>query len=120
MSDKLPSIDDFAEDNSNLPSAEDIIKEENLPSVEDFIEKEEEDIVEEKIEEPVEEAEDLTEVIRLINDVRKDIPNIPEIKYYDEELRVLSEQLIEVRESIPTVPEVKYYDAEVELSLIHI
>ena len=31
MSDKLPSIDDFAEDNSNLPSAEDIIKEEDLP-----------------------------------------------------------------------------------------
>ena len=29
MSDKLPSIDDFAEDNSNLPSAEDIIKEED-------------------------------------------------------------------------------------------
>ena len=37
MSDKLPSIDDFAEDNSNLPSAEDIIKEEDLPSVEEFI-----------------------------------------------------------------------------------
>ena len=114
MSENLPSIDDFTEDNSKLPSADDIIKEENLPSVEDFIEKEEEDIVEEKIEEPVEQAEDLTEVIRLINDVRKDIPNIPEIKYYDEELRVLSEQLITVRESIPTVPEVKYYDAEVE------
>ena len=114
MSENLPSIDDFTEDNSKLPSADDIIKEENLPSIEDFIEKEEEDIVEEKIEEPVEQAEDLTEVIRLINDVRKDIPNIPEIKYYDEELRVLSEQLITVRESIPTVPEVKYYDAEVE------
>ena len=114
MSENLPSIDDFTEDNSELPSADDIIKEENLPSIEDFIEKEEEDIVEEKIEEPVEQAEDLTEVIRLINDVRKDIPNIPEIKYYDEELRVLSEQLITVRESIPTVPEVKYYDAEVE------
>ena len=37
MSDQLPSIDDFAEDNSNLPSADDIIKEENLPSVEEFI-----------------------------------------------------------------------------------
>ena len=75
MSDKLPSIDDFYEE---LPSVEEVIKEENLPSVDEFIEKEEEEIVEETIEEPViEDAEDLTEVIRLINDVRKDIPNIP-------------------------------------------
>ena len=116
MSENLPSIDDFTEDNSKLPSTDDIIKEENLPSVEDFIEKEKEDIVEEKIEEPVEEEEtgDLTEVIRLINDVRKDIPDIPEIKYYDEELRELSEKLIEFRESIPEVPEIKEYDREVE------
>ena len=34
MSENLPSIDDFTEDNSKLPSADDIIKEENLPSVE--------------------------------------------------------------------------------------
>ena len=34
----------------------------------------------------VEEAQDLTEIIRLISDVRKDIPEIPEIKYYDDEL----------------------------------
>ena len=66
MSDQLPSIDDFTEDNSKLPSAEDIIKEESLPSVEDFIEMESggeesnEYLVEEKIEEPVEQAEDLT------------------------------------------------------------
>ena len=116
MSENLPSIDDFTEDNSKLPSIDDIIKEENLPSVEEFIEEEKEDIVEEKIEEPVEEEEtgDLTEVIRLINDVRRDIPDIPEIKYYDEELRQLSEKLIEVRESIPEVPEIKEYDREVE------
>ena len=89
MSENLPSIDDFTEDNSKLPSIDDIIKEENLPSVEEFIEEEKEDIVEEKIEEPVEEEEtgDLTEVLRLINDVRRDIPDIPEIKYYDEELK---------------------------------
>ena len=116
MSENLPSIDDFTEDNSKLPSVDDIIKEENLPSVEDFIEKEEEDIVEEQIEESVEEveAEDLTEVIRLINDLRRDIPDVPEIKYYDEELKQLSEQVEEIRESIPEVPEIKNYDAEVE------
>jgi len=128
MSDKLPSIDDFAEDNSNLPSAEDIIKEEDLPSVEEFIVEEptmrandpgeeggfgsqgSHDPQEEEEEEP----EDLTEVIRLINDLRRDIPDVPEIKYYDKELQQLSEQVEQIRESIPEVPEVKDYDAEVE------
>ena len=45
----LPSIDEFAEDLSNLPSIQDFITEENaeeLPSVEDFIEKEEEILTE--------------------------------------------------------------------------
>jgi len=40
----LPSIGDFAEDNSNLPSIEDFLAEEveaELPSVEDYIETEE-------------------------------------------------------------------------------
>ena len=111
MSEQLPSIDDFYEE---LPSVEEVIKEENLPSVDEFIEKEEE-IVEETIEEPViEDAEDLTEVIRLINDVRKDIPDIPEIKYYDEPLQKLSEYVEQIKESIPEIPEIKEYDNEVE------
>ncbi len=112
MSEQLPSIDDFYEE---LPSVEEVIKEENLPSIDEFIEKEEEDIVEETIEEPViEEAEDLTEVIRLINDVRKDIPDIPEIKYYDEPLQKLSEYVEQIKESIPEIPKIKEYDNEVE------
>ena len=116
MSDTLPSIDDLLE--SKLPSVEDYIKEEELPSVDDFIEKEED---EEEIEDTTpcsveEEAQDLTEIVRLINDVRKDIPDIPEIKYYDEELEKLSEQVEEVRNSIPEppeIPEIKYYDEEI-------
>ena len=115
MSDSLPSIDDFIEE---LPSIDEVITEENLPSVDEFIEKEEEEIVEETIEEPViEDAEDLTEVIRLINDVRRDIPDIPEIKYYDEPLEKLSEQvafLAAELNSIPEPPEPKEYDNEVE------
>mgnify|MGYP003117170632 FL=1 len=116
MSDTLPSIDDLLE--SKLPSVEDFIKEEELPSVDDFIEKEED---EEEIEDTTpcsveEEAQDLTEIVRLINDVRKDIPDIPEIRYYDEELEKLSEQVEEVRNSIPEppeIPEIKYYDEEI-------
>ncbi len=85
MSDQLPSIDNLPE--SELPSVDQFITEEQeLPSIEEFVEKEEEEIVEEVEEEIVAEAQDLTEVLRLISDVRKDIPDIPEIKYYDEEL----------------------------------
>jgi len=138
MSDSLPSIDDFIEE---LPSIDEVIKEENLPSVDEFIEKEEEEVVEEKKEcgegeyfcndeqkckpipkghkvladgELVKESQDLTEVLQLINAVRRDIPQIPEIKYYDEELKDLAERIHNVKEGIPEVPEVKYYDKEVE------
>ena len=79
MSDKLPSIDNLPE--SELPSVDEFIKEEKeLPSIDEFVEKEEEEIVEEVEEEIVADTQDLTEIVRLINDVRKDIPDIPEIK----------------------------------------
>jgi hypothetical protein len=113
----LPSVNDFVENLDNLPSIDNIlIKEgvEEFPSIKEFIQKEVEDIVEE-VEEPViESSSDLTELLRLINDVRKDIPEIPKIKYYDEELEKLCEVVDQVRSEIPTVPEVKYYDAEIE------
>ena len=48
--------------------------------------------------------------MRLVNDVREDIPEIPEIKYYDEQIAELSTTIEEVRESIPEVPEQKTYD----------
>ena len=119
MSEKLPSIDDFYEE---LPSVDEVIKENKLPSVNDYIENpDESDEIEsekEEVEAPgtpcsVEESQDLTEIVRLINDVRKDIPDIPEIKYYDDELEKLSEQVELVRDSIPEIPEIKYYDEEI-------
>lgn len=106
---KLPSIDDYIVDLETLPSVEDYIKEDEnaeLSSVEKYIE----------IEETVAEVEDIIppfpELIRLINDVRKDIPDIPEIKYYDKELESLTEQINQVRENIP---EVRYYEEEIEV-----
>jgi hypothetical protein len=113
----LPSVNDFVENLDNLPSIDDLlIKEgaEEFPSIQEFVEEEVEDIVEE-VEEPViENSSDLTELLRLINDVRKDIPEIPKIKYYDEELEKLCEIVDQVRLEIPVVPEIKYYDAEIE------
>ena len=124
MSDKLPSLDDFTE--SELPSVEQFLKEEEtveLPSVEEFVEEEvEEDSI--TIEDAngnaflevtdIVKAPEWSELVRMVNDVRESIPDIPEIKYYDKELEQLSTHVEQVKEDISAVPEVKYYDEEVE------
>ena len=129
----LPSVDVII-DESNLPSVDELIEKNNLPSVDDFIEppRPEEEIADLinadsadynfrsvgagntaidtapcSVEEETDEQQDLTEIIQLINDVRKDIPEIPEIKYYDSELESILEQIKEL-------PEVRYYDKEIE------
>ena len=124
MSEKLPSLDDFTE--SELPSVEEFLKEEEtveLPSVEEFVEEEvEEDTItiEDANGDPFLEVTDVvkapewSELVRMVNDVRESIPDIPEIKYYDKELEQLSTHIEQVKEDISTVPEVKYYDEEVE------
>ena len=120
MAEKLPSIDEFYPE---LPSVDDLITEEKLPSVDEFIEPprpEEEiaDAIKSSEQEPPDLAPssyepDLTEVIRLINDVREDIPEIPQIKYYDKELEELTAYVEEVKQSIPEVPEQVRYDGEI-------
>ena len=123
----LPSIEDYKDNSEELPSVDEFISEEkDLPSVEDFIEKEE---IQEEVKTdnwqddytPTEyetfdviKAPQWGELVRMVNDVRESIPDIPEIKYYDKELQELSEHLEELKGSIPEVPEVKYYDAEVQ------
>jgi hypothetical protein len=112
--DELPSIEQFVSDD-NLPSIEEFLTEEveqELPSVEDFVEKEEDEI-KELVEEfvPEEKSLELNEVLRLINDVRESIPDIPEIKYYDKELEDICESIQILASSIP---EVKYYDSDIE------
>ena len=116
----LPSIDDLV--NNDLPSVEDFITEENaeeLPSVEDYIEIEEStQTIEDADGNTFAEVQDIVppwpELVKMVNDVRADIPDIPEIKYYDKELEELAEQISQVREEIPEVPEVRYYEKEVE------
>ena len=119
----LPSIDDFEESSEELPSVADLLEEEDLPSVEGYIEKEEE------IEEAIQTIEDANgnsfaevkdivppwpELLRLVNDVKESIPEIPEIKSYDNELQELLTHIEEVKESIPEVPEVRYYEDQIE------
>ena len=125
----LPSINDIVEE-SNLPSYKDFIEvkeEEDLPSVEEYIEEKVVDTLEEEDIETVlsETAPEWSELVRLVNDVRKDIPEIPEIKYYDEQLKELSDKLsqiqdlnedklTEIESKIPELPEIKYYDADIQ------
>jgi hypothetical protein len=112
------------EHNNELPSIEDIVGQGELPSVEEFIEpeelEEETQIIDDaegnaKIEvTDVVQAPEWGELLRLINDVRQSIPEIPEIKTYDKELEAICEIIDDVRESIPVVPEVRYYEEELE------
>ena len=117
----------------DLPSVEDKIVDENLPTVEDYIE--EEVVKEEDIEitggvsfqdySPEMQFRDYEfidiikrpewkELVGLVNEVRDNIPDIPEIKYYDDDLEKISETIEELRSEIPVVPEVKYYDEEID------
>ena len=127
--DNLPSVDDYILSSDDLPSVEESINitlpsvddfivedfteeqsvEDNLPSVQDFLVEEEikeslEDISEEVITEEYISTEDL---ILMIEDVRKNIPEIPEVRYYEK-------PLLELNEKINLLPEVKYYDSEIE------
>jgi len=49
-----------------------------------------------------------------VAELKKDISELPEVKYYDRELRELKERIQIVKDSIPEVPEVKYYDDDLE------
>ena len=53
----------------------------------------------------------------LIEELRKDIPEVPEapeVRYYDDQIAELQETIVNVQDSIPTVPEVRYYEDEIE------
>ena len=121
----------------DLPSVEDKIVDENLPTIEDYIEDyiEEESAGSEEIETTggisvqeyspdmqfrdyefidIIKRPEWNELVGLVNEVRDNIPDIPEIKYYDDDLEKISETIEELRSEIPVVPEVKYYDEEID------
>ena len=105
----LPSINDIVED-TNLPSYKDFIENnEELPSVDEYkTESLEEDnqTIENANGETFAEIIDVVkapewqELLTLVNKVREDIPKIPEIKYYDDELGDLSEKITEIQENL--------------------
>ena len=46
--------------------------------------------------------------------VRSDFPVVPEVKYYDDEVDLINEQLGIIKSNISNLPEVKYYDKDVK------
>ena len=143
----LPSIEDYSDNSDGLPSIDDFLTEEELPSVQEFVAPEEVEEENQTIEDAegnaflqvtdVVKAPEWSELVRLVNNVRESIPDIPEIKYYDKELEALEEEINQVRAEIPKheieaiyeqidsvrteinqnaadIPEIKYYDEQVE------
>ena len=139
----LPSVDEYVVDieekviyeKPNLPSIEDRPIDDLLPRIDDYIEEIEEEVVEEDIEttggisvqeyDPKMQFRDYEfidiikrpewkELVGLVNEVRDNIPDIPEIKYYDDDLEKISQTIEELRSEIPVVPEVKYYDEDID------
>lgn len=103
----LPSINEFLEDDK-LPSFKDFIEEQKeLPSVEEYktYPSEENTTIEDANGNTFAEIIDVVkapewqELVKLVNDVRKDIPQIPEIKSYDEEIGEISEKIAEIQEN---------------------
>ena len=94
------------ENPDDLPSVEDF-KEEVLPSINDFYQKpveEETQTIENSDGKSFLEVTDVvqapewSELVRLVNDVRKDIPKIPEIRYYDEQLEEICVKIAQIQE----------------------
>ena len=108
--DNLPSIEDYSDNSNELPSVNDFLAEEELPSLQEFVNPEEEENSQ-----TIEDAEgnafievtdvikapEWAELVRLVNNVREEIPDIPEIKSYDKELKELEEEINRVRTEIP-------------------
>ena len=138
IEEKLPSVDQVIIE-EKLPSVDEVIIEEKLPSVDEFVEPEEDEEEEIVDTAPCSIEEQYDGVLKLIDEVRQDIPDIPEIKYYDEQLEELTSYVEEVKKNIPTydgeisaicdlidelkeevhtnaanIPEIRYYDDQIE------
>ena len=111
---------------ADLPSIDEFIVEPELPSVAEFLPEEvEEEVIEEEVYNDAEgnpkievvdilQAPQWGELVRMVNDVREAIPEVPEIKDYAPELEEITATIQQVKEEIPIVPEVRYYESELQ------
>ena len=123
----LPSVEEFLEDHKSCPEGEYFCNDEKrckpIPEGHKVLEngelvKEGTQILDDAEGNAHIEVKDIVppwpELVQMVNDIRADIPDIPEIKYYDKELEAICEVIDQVKESIPVVPEVRYYEKELE------
>ena len=57
----------------------------------------------------------LDQLKEMVVDVRNSIPVVPEIRYYEDDLNEIINAIEEVRSEIPELPEIKYYDDEISI-----
>ena len=57
----------------------------------------------------------LDQLKEMVVDVRNSIPVVPEIRYYEDDLNEIINAIEEVRSEIPKLPEIKYYDDELNI-----
>ena len=123
----LPSLDELIEDHTSCPKGEYFCNDEKrckpIPEGHKVLDngelvKEGTQILDDAEGNPHIEVKDIVppwpELVRMVNDVRSEIPDIPEIKSYDRELEALCEIIDQIKESIPVVPEVRYYEKELK------
>jgi hypothetical protein len=114
----LPSIDEYMVEPEELPSVSSFLPEETVE--EDTLGRTDIQTIEDADGNSFLEVEDVIkapewgELVRMVNDVRDSIPEIPEIKDYDPQLEEISATIQQVKEEIPIVPEVKYYESELQ------
>jgi len=114
----LPSIDEYMVQPEELPSVSQFLEEETVE--EDTLRRTDIQTIEDADGNSFLEVEDVIkapewgELVRMVNDVRESIPEIPEIKDYDPQLEEITATIQQVKEEIPIVPEVKYYESELQ------
>jgi hypothetical protein len=60
--------------------------------------------------------DDINKLVENLSDIKNTIKNLPEPKYYEEELKLFDQKLESIKLLIPepqTIPEIKYYDNEI-------
>jgi pyruvate-formate lyase-activating enzyme len=85
---------------------------EDIQSIREELERIEGSIPVPEVFDPSDLYENISALKNKLEEVRSEIPTIPEPILYDHQLDQLKEMVVDVRNSIPVVPEIRYYEDE--------
>jgi pyruvate-formate lyase-activating enzyme len=94
----------------NLPKQKSY--DEDIQSIREELERIEGSIPVPEVFDPSDLYENISALKNKLEEVRSEIPTIPEPILYDHQLDQLKEMVVDVRNSIPVVPEIRYYEDE--------